>query len=164
MLVFRTTTFKLTLLLVAVFALFAIFMLGYFAWNTSRLITAQIRDTVDAEIADLTEQYQMQNFRELVVAVDSRAHQPGANLYLLTSYSGEALAGNIGALAPGVLDRPGWTEAAYRRIGDTNGGRHRALVRVEQLPGGFRLLVGRDLAERERLVDIVFSVSQWLIA
>ena len=41
---FRTTAFKLTLVYLTVFALFAAFLLGYFAWNTRRLITEQITD------------------------------------------------------------------------------------------------------------------------
>src|SRR5262245_32471541 len=53
----RTTAFKLSLAYLAVFALFAAFLLGYFAWNTHRLITAQITQTVDAEITGLAEQY-----------------------------------------------------------------------------------------------------------
>ena len=33
-----------------------------------------------------------------------------------------------------------------------------------QLPGGFRLLVGRDLDERERLYDVVLSAGKWSAA
>ena len=33
-----------------------------------------------------------------------------------------------------------------------------------QLPGGFRLLVGRDLEERERLHDIILGAGRWSIA
>jgi signal transduction histidine kinase len=163
-LVFRTTTFKLTLLFVTVFAFFAICLLGYLAWNTNRLITDQISEVVDAEIADLSEQYRLQSVRRLVTAVDNRARQPGSNLYLLTTFSGEMLAGNVGSLTPGVLDHAGWSETMYRRVDDTDRREHQALVRVEQLPGGFRLLVGRDLEERERVFDIVFAASRWLIA
>jgi predicted PurR-regulated permease PerM len=56
---FRTTTFKLTLVYLTVFALFAAFLLGYFALNTRRLITEQITDTVNAEITGLSEQYRL---------------------------------------------------------------------------------------------------------
>ena len=35
---------------------------------------------------------------------------------------------------------------------------------IVQLPGGFRLLVGRDLEERERLHDIVIAAGRWSIA
>ena len=160
----RTTTFKLTLVYLTVFALFAVFLLGYFAWNTQRLITQQITETVDAEITGLSEQYRQGGVRRLVIVVEARARRPGSSLYLVTTFAGEALAGNVGSLAPGVLDRTGWAETLYRRQDESEAAEHRALVRVFQLPGGFRLLVGRDLEERERLQRIVLDAGRWSIA
>ena len=164
---FRTTTFKLTLVYLTVFALFAAFLLGYFALNTRRLITEQITDTVNAEITGLSEQYRLGGIRRLVIVVDARARRPGSSLYLVTTFAGEALAGNVTALAPGILDSPGWTETVYRRLDEAENAdrpEHEALVRVFQLPGGFRLLVGRDLDERERLYHIVLAAGRWSIA
>ena len=46
----RTTAFRLTLVYLFLFLLFALFLLGYFAWNTRRLVTEQITQTVNAEI------------------------------------------------------------------------------------------------------------------
>lgn len=163
---FRTTTFKLTLVYLTVFALFAAFLLGYFALNTRRLITEQITDTVNAEITGLSEQYRLGGIRRLVIVVDSRARRPGSSLYLVTTFQGEALAGNVTALPPGTLDNPGWVETSYRRLDESeqsDRGDHRALVRVFQLPGGFRLLVGRDLEERERIHHIVLSAGRWSV-
>jgi hypothetical protein len=167
---FRTTTFKLTLVYLTVFALFAAFLLGYFALNTRRLITEQITDTVDAEITGLSEQYRLGGIRRLVIVVDARARRPGSSLYLVTTFAGEALAGNVTALQPGILDNPGWTETAYRRLDEAeipdhpDRPDHQALARVFQLPGGFRLLVGRDLDERERLYHIILDAGRWSIA
>jgi len=170
---FRTTTFKLTLVYLTVFALFAAFLLGYFALNTRRLITEQITDTVDAEITGLSEQYRLGGIRRLVIVVDARARRPGSSLYLVTTFAGEALAGNVTALQSGILDSPGWTETAYRRLDETEAPEHtdhperpehHALARVFQLPGGFHLLVGRDLDERERLYHIILGAGRWSIA
>jgi signal transduction histidine kinase len=161
---FRTTAFKLTLVYLTVFALFAAFLLGYFAWNTRRLITEQITETIDTETADLRDQYSQGGIRRLVFAIDSRATRPGSNLYLLTTSAGEGLAGNVGSLASGILEKPGWTETIYRRIEDADNTEHHALVRILQLPGGFRLLVGRDLEERERIREIVLAAGRWSIA
>jgi len=160
----RTTAFKLTLVYLTVFALFAVLLLGYFAWNTRRLITEQITETVDAEITGLSEQYRQGGIRRLVLIVDNRSRRPGSSLYLVTTSSGEGLAGNVGSLAPGVLDKAGWIETAYRRLDESEDAEHQALARVFQLPGGFRLLVGRDLEERERLHDIIVSAGRWSIA
>src|SRR3954469_14834615 len=162
----RTTAFRLTLVYLAVFALFAAFVLVYFAWNTRRLITEQITETVDTEIRDLTDQFTQGGIRRLVFAIDARATRPNSNLYLVTTAAGEGLAGNVGSLAVGVLDHIGWSETAYRRPEDpdTSGIEHRALVLIMQLPGGFRLLVGRDLEERARLQEIVFAAGRWSLA
>src|SRR4029077_1716333 len=86
------------------------------------------------------------------------------SLYLVTTATGEGLAGNVGSLEPGVLDHPGWLENHYRRLEAPEGSDHRALVQVVQLPGGFRLLVGRDLEERERLFGIIANAGQWSLA
>jgi signal transduction histidine kinase len=161
---FNTTAFKLTLVYLTVFALFAAFLLGYFAWNTRRLITEQITRTVDAEITGLSEQYNQGGIRRLVFIIDARARRPGSSLYLVTTFTGDGLAGNVGLLGEGALEHSGWTETVYRRLDDPEGTAHHALVRVYQLPGGFRLLVGRDLEERERLYDIILAAGQWSIA
>jgi signal transduction histidine kinase len=161
---FNTTAFKLTLVYLTVFALFAAFLLGYFAWNTRRLITEQITRTVDAEITGLAEQYNQGGIRRLVFVIDARARRPGSSLYLLSTRAGDGLAGNVGLLGEGVLEHTGWTETVYRRLDEPEGSEHHALVRVFELPSGFRLLVGRDLEERERLYDVVLSAGQWSIA
>src|SRR5262245_43497489 len=133
----QTTAFKLTLVYLTIFALFAAFLLGYLAWNARRLITEQITRTVDAEITGLSEQYNQGGIRRLVFVIDARARRPGSSLYLLTTFNGDGLAGNVGSLAGGILDRPGWSETVYRRLDDAENTEHNALVRVFQLPGGF---------------------------
>ena len=92
---FNTTAFKLTLVYLTVFAVFAAFLLGYFAWNTRRLITEQITRTVDAEIAGLAEQYNQGGIRRLVFIIDARARRPGSSLYLVSTFTGDGLAGNV---------------------------------------------------------------------
>jgi signal transduction histidine kinase len=157
----RTTAFRLTLAYLFLFALFAASLLGYFAWNTRRLITEQITSTVNAETGELSDRFERRGLRGLVPAIENRALRPGANLYLVTAPNGQALAGNVGSLAPGVMATSGWTETAYRRLDDQDTADHRALVRVTELSNGFRLLIGRDLEERRRLFGIVAEAAQW---
>ncbi|MGN6286172.1 MAG: sensor histidine kinase [Afipia sp.] len=159
----RTTAFRLTLAYLLLFALFSASLLAYFAWNTRRMITEQITDTVNGEFVDLQNQYQRGGIRGLVFAVENRALRPGANLYLVTTPQGQAVAGNVGSLQPGIMDKPGWAEASYRRLDESDARTHFALVRVAQLSGGFRLLIGRDLDERRRLFGIVAKAAQWSV-
>jgi signal transduction histidine kinase len=159
----RTTAFRLTLVYLFLFALFAASLLGYFAWNTRRLITEQITTTVNAETGEISDIFGRRGLRGLVVTIENRALRPGANLYLVTAPAGQAIAGNVGSLAPGVMATSGWSETAYRRLDEQDTADHHALVRVTELPGGFRLLIGRDLEERRRLFGIVAKAAQWSV-
>ncbi|HWZ37401.1 MAG TPA: ATP-binding protein [Bradyrhizobium sp.] len=159
----RTTAFRLTLVYLFLFALFAASLLGYFAWNTRRMITEQITTTVNGEVSEITELYGRRGLHGLFLAIENRALRPGANLYLVTTPTGQMIAGNVGSLAPGVMGTTGWSETAYRRMDEEDNAYHRALVNVTQLSGGFRLLVGRDLEERRRLFGIVARAAQWSI-
>jgi len=159
----RTTAFRLTLVYLFLFALFAASLLGYFAWNTRRMITEQITETLNSELSELTDQYARGGLRGLVAAVEGRALRPGANLYLVTTPQGQGVAGNVASLAPGVMDHPGWAETFYKRLEETDTKSHFALVKVAQLSGGFRILVGRDLEERRRLFGIVAKAAQWSV-
>jgi signal transduction histidine kinase len=160
----RATAFRLTLVYLLVFIIFAVSLLGYFALNTRRLITDQITNRVNIEVNALREQYETGGIRRLVTILDTRARRPSSSLYLLTTPNGEGLAGNVSSLEPGILDHPGWFESSYRRIETAEESDHRALVRVVELPGGFRLLVGRDLEERERIYSIIATAGRWSFA
>ncbi|MDO9439598.1 MAG: ATP-binding protein [Beijerinckiaceae bacterium] len=151
---FRTTAFKLSLAYLVIFAIGAGLVLGRIAWNVKGLIDEQISQTIDAEITGLSEQYTQGGIRRLVYVVEQRTRQPGASLYLVTTFAGQTIAGNIGDLPPGTLDRPGLKETAYRRPDEAEA-KHRALARIFVLPGGFRLAVGRDLGDRETLRGVM---------
>jgi HAMP domain-containing protein len=159
----RTTAFRLTLVYLLLFALFAASLLGYFAWNTRRLINEQIATTVDGEVGEISEIYARRGLWGVERAIENRALRPGANLYLLTTPAGQAVAGNVGSLAPGVMGTTGWSETVYRRLDEQDLADHRALVRVTELSSGFRLLIGRDLEERRRLFGIVAAAAQWSV-
>jgi signal transduction histidine kinase len=160
----RTTAFQLTLVYLVVFALFAAFLLGYFAFNTRRLINEQITAIVNDELQLLEAQYNQAGIRRLVGIVEVRSRRPGSSLYLVTTPIGEGLAGNVGSLEPGVLESEGWVETAYRRLEEPETAEHTALVRVARLPGGIRILVGRDLEERERMFRIIALAGRWSLA
>jgi len=146
----RTTVFKLSLVYLVVFALGAGLVLMRVGMSMKDLFEDQIDKTVEAEIAGLSEQYRQGGIRRLVETVERRANQPGSSLYLVTTFAGERIAGNVAQLPVGVLERPGLIETRYARM-DGVVAEHRALARIFLLPGGFRLLVGRDLEDREAL-------------
>ena len=152
--IFRTAAFKLSLAYLAVFGVGAALVLFGLGANVKNLLDEQIAGTVDAEITGLSEQYAEGGVTRLVEIIGRRALQPGSSLYLLTTAAGQPLAGNVDTLPEGVLSRPGDVETSYRRAGEPRAA-HRALARIFVLPGGFRLLVGRDLEERDQLRGVL---------
>ena len=159
----RTTAFRLTLVYLALFALYAALLLFFFALNARRLITEEITTTVNREVAGLNDQYERGGIGRLAAVVELRSRRPGSSLYLVAAPKGEGLAGNVASLDAGILSQTGWVETSYQRLDATEGNEHRALVLVSELPGGFHLLVGRDIEERQRIYDIIVTAGRWSI-
>jgi signal transduction histidine kinase len=164
---FRTTAFKLSALYLAVFGIFAVFLIGTIARNTTEILQSQMRRAVDAEMKALAAQYASGGIPRLARSIELRSRRPGASLYLLTDPAGAKIAGNVESVPGRVLNQ---ADAApqvvpYQRLeGDTAGAPNAALVRVAQLPGGARILVGRDISETDEVARIVRQALIWTVA
>jgi len=155
---FRTTAFKLSLVYLAVFTIFAGFLILYIASNTAKLVSSQIREAVELERKALADQYRLGGIRRLTRAIELRSRRPGASLYLVTDINGGRIVGNVESLPASILtDTDSRIQSVpYSRFGDDDDPqKHLALVRVFQLPGGYTVLVGRDMGERERFIAII---------
>jgi signal transduction histidine kinase len=157
----HSTAFRLSLIYLLVFAVFAAFLIAYISWNTQVIFSRQLVDTIEAEVQGLAEQYRIGGVARLVQVVNSRTRNPTNSLYLVTNARGEAVAGNVATVPTGTLDESGLLHITYQPFEDATERRHEALVRVFRLPGDFRLLVGRDIEERQRLQEIVTRASLW---
>ncbi|MCA4909260.1 MAG: two-component sensor histidine kinase, partial [Methylobacterium sp.] len=147
----RTTAFKLSAFYLLIFALFSGIILGYIAWNTRRLLDAQITETIETEINALAEQYRQGGLRRLVAVIERRGRQSGSFLYLLVDARGDAMTGNAILRVPAQSVSPGWSELRYNWPDEAEEVARRAKVRTFILPSGLRLFVGRDLEEQDRL-------------
>ncbi|MCU0817878.1 MAG: ATP-binding protein [Beijerinckiaceae bacterium] len=147
----RTTAFKLSAFYLLIFALFSGIILGYIAWNTRRLLDAQITETIETEINALAEQYRQGGLRRLVAVIERRGRQSGSFLYLLIDSRGDAMTGNAILRVPVQSVSPGWSEMRYNWPDEADDIARRAKVRTFILPSGLRLFVGRDLEEQDRL-------------
>jgi signal transduction histidine kinase len=165
----RTTAFKLSVAYFFIIGLGFTLVLERVGENVRQLIDDQMRQTINAELKGLSEQYKEGGLNQLVAVVEQRARRPGATIYLVASPTGVTLAGNVVELPAGVLDQSAANAAVetdYERLGEPNLHR-RAMAGVFLLPGHFRLLVGHDLEDRERLARILgsalFTSLLWLL-
>lgn len=166
----RTSAARIVAMYLAVFVASTGLVLGAVTWAALTLIDQQIDQTLDAEVRGLAEQYRIEGLGRLIEVVRARSGaprgRPGPNpgatpgmglggIYLLAAPDGVPIEGTLDAwpraaevTADGAID----AELADGRT---------ARVRVYQLAGGFRLLVGRDLAERARFRELVTEASAW---
>ena len=142
---FRTSTFRLSLLYVGLFGASVLVLLAFIYWTTVRVIDRQTTATIEAEIRGLDEQYRARGVRRLIAVIEERSGPYGDpdSVYLLADAGFQPLAGNLSAWpreASGA--QGGWVEIAATRAGGEAQGTLSARTFV--LSGGFRLLVGRD--------------------
>jgi signal transduction histidine kinase len=125
----------------------------------------QLNETIEAEVKGLSEQYRQGGLRRLATIVERRSRQPGASLYLITDFAGNVMSGNITELDETAIDRlpEQLRPVRYRRDGDAQGDYHEAMVRVFPLPGGFYVLVGRDISEGKRFRTVIDGALRLII-
>jgi signal transduction histidine kinase len=158
-----TTAFKLSVVYLLASALFSAGLIAYVGWNARRLIDDQIGQTLTGQINALEDQYRIGGVRRLTSVIERRAREPGSFLFLLQEPTGETISGNIsGVMAERFITRRP-SETSYKRL-DEEGQTSEALVRTLVLPGSQRLLVGRDLEERERLNMVLNQALRILLA
>lgn len=118
--------------------------------TANRSIESETRSVVSAELTGLADEYERRGLIGLVAAIERRL--PSASerdaLYLLTDRLGVKLVGNLKGWPGTVAAGSGWVDLELRRAEDDQ------LVPVSaasiRLPGGERLLVGRDAVARQQ--------------
>jgi signal transduction histidine kinase len=158
---FRTTTFRLSLTYLALFSAAAIVALAYIYWNTTVLLSRQLNQTIDAELKGLAEQYRAGGLDQLVRIVAERSRTPGNSLYLVADKDGKQLAGNLSAVSTQLWDSLGPVEFFYSRPAQGGVERRLAFANVFRLPGGYRLIVGRDIEDRRELARLIRITMLW---
>lgn len=100
---FRTSSFRLTILYVAIISLSGLALFGVIDWSVNRFMAKHIDTTVSNELAELQAEVGSQNSAALKRAVDSLVARAPGFYYLLQDAHGAVLAGNMMAIRP----RPG---------------------------------------------------------
>jgi signal transduction histidine kinase len=159
----RTHAFRLAALYFLVFAASVLGVLLFVYWTSANFVERQTEATLDAEITGLAEQYAQRGLSGLVqiVAARSAGDRGDAMVYLVTGPDGKPLAGNIAAWPAGVPAHSGWlsfTIEARVKGGIEN---HPARGTVFVIPGGYRLLVGRDISEAAAFRDQIKLTLLW---
>lgn len=136
-------------------ALFCVSVSGVLAfvyYTTEQVIVRQTDETIQAEILGLTEHYRDEGLTGLLQIIRQRSAGASGKrgLYLLADQKFHPLAGNLQHWPDSPVARNGsaWIDFLVRSEEQGAGAPQVARARIFDLPGGFHLLIGRDMTER----------------
>lgn len=160
----RTSAFRLSLLAMLVFAVSAAVLLGFIYVGTVGLLDKETNAAIGAELRGLAEQYARLGLDGLERIISERSEDADARgaLYMLVDAEGQPLAGNL-ANWPRPKPQQGWLAFDVDFPVGGGEGSHRARARMLELPGGYRLLVGRDVEERNGFKRLITHTLGWAL-
>jgi signal transduction histidine kinase len=150
---FRTSSFRLTILYVAIISLSGLVLFAAIAWSVNHFMAEQIDATVSNELAEVQADVGSQDPTVLRRAIDGLVARSPGFYYLLQGKDGSVLAGNMTAIRP----RPGlrtleWPhQAPDRHTGGNSGVRGRGVL----LADGSYLFVGVSDYQLEEVREVV---------
>ncbi len=160
----RSSTFRLAALYLALFVLSVGALLGYVYWNTAVLLERQTDETIRTEVQALADQYRLRGLNGIIDTIRRRSSDDSGAVYLLTSPSGERVAGNLDNLPAIPRDDANWIEFPLKVEKGQLSENHVARAFYTQLAGGFELVVGRDVAALRQFATIIRQTIFYALA
>lgn len=150
----KSSTFRLVVLYLVIFAISVGAILSYVYLNTAVLIERQGEETVKTELRSLAEVFRSGGLEGLADAIRRRSDQNTDSVYLLTNFMGRRIAGNLDGLPERAVKGEGWIDFTYAVESFEGLDRHQARAYHIKLPNGSVLLVGRDVEEKRQFADL----------
>ncbi len=145
----RSASLRFAALFGIVFALSAMAFVGFLWFSTAGLLDRQVEAAISADAQGLVERWSEGGIPALLLTIQERMNENVDDdaIYEVTDPLGTTVGGNMGRW-PAAVTTPGMFYELMVVRADT---RSLAEVRRYDLPGGFRLLVGRDVRGRVEL-------------
>ncbi|HTU52859.1 MAG TPA: HAMP domain-containing sensor histidine kinase [Acetobacteraceae bacterium] len=146
---------------VLLFGLSALALAIFLWWQTAGVLDRETDNAITADVQSLAVRWNQGGLAGLIITIENRlAENVDDNaIYLLVDPRLQRVAGNLAAWPTSLpLDRT-WAELPIERAGI----RSLARVRRYNLPGGFHLLVGRDVQVRAELRDLLTGALLWAL-
>jgi signal transduction histidine kinase len=157
----RTSAFRWIAAYLVVFLVAIAGVVGYIFYLTSEQLGRELAGTIGAEVAGLREQFEQGGLADLERAVRARSSAPGNSLYALVEVSGRRIAGNLSGLPGDLIGKAGGGPFTYSRETDLGRELRHAVGVAIAVPGGFALVVGRDVEEQQAFAAAVRSAFLW---
>ncbi len=156
---FRSAGFRFGIVYAILLAVSATALALFLWWATAGLLDRQTEAAINADAQGLSERWSDHGLPALVVTIEDRLAQniDDDAIYLLTDAKMNRVAGNLASWPPVVTDTGPWYELQVMRAGMKS----LATVQSYELPGGFHLLIGRDVQVRAQLRKMLTDALLW---
>ncbi len=156
--VFHSADVRFGLIYAALFGISAAALAAFVWWSTAGLLLRQTEAAIDADVLGLTERY---NEGGTAAVRDTIQQRLAANLdddaiYMLVDPAFRPIAGNLDRWPSVPLDDDAFDLEIRRARGLS-----KVRVRHFDLPGGYQLLVGRDVEVRGQLRGMLQNALLW---
>ena len=130
-------------------------------WSTAGLLDRQTEAAIRADAQGLAERWEEGALPALVLTIDDRlsGNVDDDAIYLLTDAGMQRIAGNLARWPSSVQQTGVWYELRVQRAAITS----LALVWRYDLPGGYHLIVGRDVQVRAQLRRLLTDALLWAL-
>lgn len=159
--ILRSAGVRFALIYAALLALSALALAVFLWWATAGLLDRQTETAIRADAQGLSERWLDGNLPALMLTIDDRLAQNVDDdaIYLLVDPGMRRLAGNLSAWPTAVTEANIWYPLPVERAGI------KSVARAQRfdLPGGYHLLIGRDVRLRAQLRDLLTNALLWAL-
>lgn len=158
----NSTAVRLALGYALLFAVSSLVLVGFLWWRTTVYLNQEIDAVILADAQAIADQLANFGVPGAIEAIDQRVARAGDEraIYLLANPMLGRVAGNLQAWPLAVGSSPGWHALELVRDGKLRTTKALFL----SLPDGFRLLVGRDVQERQEIRSVILGALGWACA
>ncbi|HEY0185169.1 MAG TPA: HAMP domain-containing sensor histidine kinase [Rhodopila sp.] len=158
---FRSAGFRFGLIYALLLAVSATALAVFLWWATAGLLDRQTEAAINADAQGLAERWADGGLPALVVTIEDRLAQniDDDAIYLLVDPNMKRITGNLASWPPSVTEVGSWYGLPVIRAG------MKSLANVQryELPGGFHLLIGRDVQVRAQLRTLLTDALLWAV-
>ena len=155
----RSAGVRFGMIYAGVFALGTLALAVFLWWSTAGLLDRQTDAAINADTQGLSERYGEGGLPALVETIEQRlaGNVDDDALYLLTDPASHRVVGNLSGWPANIPRDAAWYDVQVERAG------RRGMARLHrfELPGGFHLLVGRDVEVHAQMARLLTDALLW---
>jgi signal transduction histidine kinase len=156
---FRSTSVQLALGYAGLFVASSLLLVGLLWWGTAGYLARETAAVIRSDVEAIQDRPPHQGFAGAIDSINDRVGSvaDGHATYLLADGALKAIAGNLAVWPAAVKPKAGWYQVVLSQAGQ-----YRATEMEEvALPGGYHLLVGRDVQDRAQVRALIVTGLSW---